>query len=513
MLSQPIRDMLARVGAAEAVARESAGGSSLEFDRTTGRAAGVYERLRYIIDYREEHTIRRNAIERMLKRLVFIEGRADAGVLLLQELVTGSYIPESQATEGVAADVQEVITAFLELYRLSRGGEVLARRLFSFAATEIESRLSPLQYAIDQEVVEALFRTVQSQISVRGASDEMANAQLYTACWRSLVAADDDRLAYALWLLYVPEWKTSGSRAAVADKLPHVLSKIRSITRDPLQWQIVPKIRNASVYFRIIREMVIERGSGAASVLDNPHELDAYVRSLLAQKYEHELARVRSGGVRAVVYLFLTKMAIALMVEVPYDLYMFGKLAYVPFAVNAIFHPAVLFALTRRVTSLDARNTEAVAKGLHAALYETKVPSIRVRRGSSRFALAFGFAYAMIFFLVFGAIIGFLEVVGFHWVSVVLFLLFFALVSYFAFRIKRAARQWVVTVDHGVFATITGLLSVPIVRFGSWLSRTFSSINIFVIIMDFIIETPFKRLLNFLNEFSSYLRERIDEMR
>ena len=57
--------------------------------------------------------------------------------------------------------------------------------------------------------------------------------------------------------------------------------------------------------------------------------------------------------------------------------------------------------------------------------------------------------------------------------------------------------------DLGVFAQ----------RAGEWLSRTFSSINVFVLILDFIIETPFKRLLNFVNQFLMYLREKGEAIR
>jgi len=90
---------------------------------------------------------------------------------------------------------------------------------------------------------------------------------------------------------------------------------------------------------------------------------------------------------------------------------------------------------------------------------------------------------------------------------------FLALVSYFAFRIRYQARRWKVIEDQRSLAILAGVLAIPIVRTGRWLSTTFSSINIFVIILDFIIETPFKRILNFSNQFMLYLKEKGDEMR
>src|SRR3990167_2853724 len=199
MLSDAIREMVERIDAAEEAARNVVSGEGIsEANRIVSKAAGFYEKLRYLIDYREEHTIRRAALERILKRRVFIEQKAESGLVLLQELVDGKYIAKEQATEDAARDIDIIIGKYLELRRVASANGVVGKRLVSFAATEIDARLSPLEYAIDHEVVEAFFRTMRGHVSVPGFSEEDINIQLYAACWRALLAADNDRLAYAL---------------------------------------------------------------------------------------------------------------------------------------------------------------------------------------------------------------------------------------------------------------------------------------------------------------------------
>ena len=83
----------------------------------------------------------------------------------------------------------------------------------------------------------------------------------------------------------------------------------------------------------------------------------------------------------------------------------------------------------------------------------------------------------------------------------------------FVFGIRYQARRWKVIKSEGAISVVGNMLAVPIVRTGRYLSQTFSSINVFVLILDFIIETPFKRLLNFSNQFLLYLREKSDELR
>jgi len=514
MLSDPIRELVQRIEAAEEAQRGAAVGESIsDVNKIISKAAGAYEKLRYLIDYREEHTIRRAALERILKRRVFIEMKAESGAVLLSELVDGKYILKEQATEDIARDIDVIIAKFLELMRVGSVNGVIGRRLVSFAATEIDSRISPLEYAIDHETAEALYKTLHGHVSASGFSDEEVNIQLYCACWRALLSADNDRLAYALWLLYVPEWKDAKNLEEIAGKLPVLAQEIRSAIDDQLQWQIAPKIKNESIYFRIIREVIHKYKGGAGRVLDSARELDDHTREFLAEKYEKENERIQSSGIRAVVYLFITKMTVALVAEVPYEIFILGGINYVPLTINILFHPLLLFTLTRRVGSLDEKNTETIIGGIHRILYEGKVRSIRIGGAYNRLSLAFGFAYLILVLVVFGSLVGILQFLSFNSVSVVLFMFFLALVSYFAFRIRYQARRWKVTEDQGTLAIIVNVLAVPIVRTGRWLSRTFSAINVFVLILDFIIETPFKRLLNFSNQFMLYLREKGEEMR
>ncbi|MEK7479940.1 MAG: hypothetical protein AAB665_01480 [Patescibacteria group bacterium] len=514
MLSDAIREMVERIDAAEEAARSVVSSEGIsEVNRIVSKAAGFYEKLRYLIDYREEHTIRRAALERILKRRVFIEQKAESGFVLLQELVDGKYIAKEQATEDAARDIDIIIGKYLELRRVASANGVVGKRLVSFAATEIDARLSPLEYAIDHEVTEAFFRTMKGHVSVPGFSEEDINIQLYAACWRALLAADNDRLAYALWLLYVPEWKGATDLGDIAAKLPDIAHRIRAGIEDTLQWQIAPKIKNESIYFRIIREVIHKYGVNAGRVLGNARELDDHAREFLEATYERENERIQSSGIRAVIYLFFTKMTVALVLELPYELFILGGINYIPLSINILFHPLLLFALTRRAGSLDETNTEAIIRGIHGILYEGKARSIRVRTGYTQLSLIFGVAYILLLFLVFGGLIGILQLMAFNPVSIVLFMFFLALVSYFAFRIRYQARRWKVIEDQRSLAIIAGVLAIPIVRTGRWLSNTFSSINIFVIILDFIIETPFKRILNFSNQFMLYLKDKGDEMR
>ncbi len=507
MLTQPIQELAERVAALTDHARDSHE-TPLEVNEVVSAVAGTYEKIRYLLEYREEHTVRRAAIERMLRRRLLLEGKEFDGARLARELVEGKYLAAAQATEQFAEEATHVVARFEALARVA--GDEYRRKLLSFAASEIESSLNAYVASMDASVVDAMYKTIRPHTQAYGYSVQETDTQLFCACRRAVLNADDDSLGYSLWLAYVPEWKVGVlDESALARSLPGILAAIRRDVKHGLQWLMVPRIKRESISFRIVRDYLLEHPHAD---LGNEAVLDEYARSFLSQVYEIERERIKKSGIRAVLYLFLTKFLVALAVEVPYEYFVLGGLSYVPLLTNLIFHPALLFTLTRNVGQLTEANTEAVVADLHELLYGGHVREISVRDGYGTLTPLFAIFYFLLILGVFGGITGVLQSLGFNIVGGALFLFFLSLVLFFAFRIRMRASRWVVLQQKGVAALITNALIAPIVRVGRYLSRTFSSVNVIVLFMDFILETPFKMLLNFSHHFLIYLREKANEV-
>ena len=121
--------------------------------------------------------------------------------------------------------------------------------------------------------------------------------------------------------------------------------------------------------------------------------------------------------------------------------------------------------------------------------------------------------YGFIFLLSFGVVILILNRLNFNIMSIALFTFFLTLVTYFGLRIRFTAKNWAVTSDRERTIYFLGnILIMPIVEVGRWLSHKFDSVNVLVFIMDFIIETPFKVLLNVFDSFLSFLKDKREEM-
>ncbi|MFH1536657.1 MAG: hypothetical protein ABID45_01570, partial [Patescibacteria group bacterium] len=54
--------------------------------------------------------------------------------------------------------------------------------------------------------------------------------------------------------------------------------------------------------------------------------------------------------------------------------------------------------------------------------------------------------------------------------------------------------------------------SLPILKVGQWISLNFAKINIFVFVLDFIIEAPLKLVFEVLEDWFSFVREKKEEI-
>jgi hypothetical protein len=106
-----------------------------------------------------------------------------------------------------------------------------------------------------------------------------------------------------------------------------------------------------------------------------------------------------------------------------------------------------------------------------------------------------------------------LHVIDFNWVSITIFLFFLAFVSFFSFRIKRDVKEYIIIEEkETLFGFIFDFFYMPIVAVGKWLSNNISRINIFIFVLDFIIEAPFKVIVGVIEDWTKYLKERKEDI-
>ena len=97
------------------------------------KMAFYYEKIRNSVDYAEEYLLRKNAIERILKRKIVIEGKIPTLELksveiskhLLTELIRAGYLPNDEIPEDKIDEIAEIINKDEEVIISSKCNDIV----------------------------------------------------------------------------------------------------------------------------------------------------------------------------------------------------------------------------------------------------------------------------------------------------------------------------------------------------------------------------------------------------
>lgn len=499
----------------------------LKVGEFSSKMASLYEKLRNAVEYDEEHLLRRNAIARILKRRLVrgVHGK-DLAKPLIEELIRARYLPNNSLPESILGGVEEIIDKYIFLINKATEGKKRKLKkeyyywILGHMASELEEYLIPHDH--ERALVDAMFRTAREEVVFLEdkLSERERDIQLYLAVHRSLLKADHIWLRYQLLKLYYPNWTENNQDAlsGVTGRFSALHDEIEKTLKHKLGPYLARHLHHYAVIYWIIKDILDKEPKRAAKILVHPEILQDFVKEACSARYRRAQTVLKRSAVRSVIFIFCTKIVLAFLIELPYDWYVMGEIAWLPLAMNILFHPFVLLLIAATTRVPTSKNTEAVQKGIEWVLYgkgdgkilfkKAKIPNPNTVKGLFTNSL-----YAVLYLLSFSFIFWGLDNLGFNIVSALLFVLFLSLVSFFGIRIRTGAREMVIIKGkENVLMTIFDFFTLPIVRAGRWISMKSSKINIFVFILDFVIEAPYKMLVEVFDDLISFIKEKKEEV-
>lgn len=497
----------------------------IEVSAPVSTAAVLYEKIRNTLEYQEEHLLRRNAVARFLQRHMG-EGRQLATFApdLLRELVWAKYLPNKAVPTHLAETLAAVIGKYDVLLRAAEKGgerrEYLTQWVLDAMATEVEYTVAPPHH--DEALVSYMYQEMRGRIdwdAAFGATEEERDLRLFIAIHRALLKSNNATLRYRVLTLYYPSW-TGVASAALAEELAANLTTITAKVDAEISLGVVERLtrllRRRAGVFRVLRDVITHDTHHFHALTEDPDALDREVGHALHERTAVFRTRLRRTVMRAILFLFITKMLLALVLEVPYDTFIAHDAPKYPLIVNIFFPPFFLALLSLTVRIPERRNEDDYRAAVRALLVGADHPILNIRfkretRGT--WWTIFNVVYAATFLFVFGAIGALLHNFGFHALSIALFLFFLSLVTFFGIRIRNSTKDIVASeARSGIIGTAFDVFMLPIVRAGSWLSVKVAKINIFIFFFDFMIEAPFKVAIRFVESWLAFVREKKEEI-
>lgn len=486
------------------------------------KVAAWYEKLRNAMEYRDEEVIVRAAIERMLRRLLMLGGTAKTSAEpLIRELIWARYLSDRSVPTGIIKKVESIIDRYLllrlkviQMHKVSYGE--LNEWIYQLLSSEIAHIVTPNNH---EDVMSGfMFQILKRYVVISDDTEETKQAQVFIAVRRAFARDDEAFLRYHMFLQLIGEL-TDENVDTIAKEFPRTRREIIHQLKYPRRDRIYSFIKRNAAPFLILSDVMQKNGGSLEEFLTDQTKLEKAVVDSCKKKYAGTSAKVRRAILRSVIFILMTKVIFAFLVEGTYERIFYGKILWNSMLLNIGIPPVLMIGASLFITTPGSSNTKKIYSYIQGVLYNEnpKVATpIMVRRkkdGSKPIlSLVFTILWLFAFVVSFGAIIYVLTLLHFNIVSQAVFLFFLTIVSFLSYRISLTADAYRLGERQNLLTPFFDFLFMPIVSVGRTFTQGISQINVVLFVFDLIIETPFKVTFAFAEQWFYFLHSKREEL-
>jgi len=502
--------------------------SALSVSQTVSFFALVYERVRNAVEYREDHLILRAAIERILRRRFSLnpDGHSEAENLL-RELLWARYFDNGVLGAEDNVVIQNLINKYVLLRRqlvVGRDNEIrifLDQFLMDLLTCEVEETLQPESATIQSNLSSFIFQILRRKIKIEGLKEDQKDAYSLVAIEKVFGKSDRSYLRYRLFTTFYKTLHDYSEKELqnLGAKLPAIFKKIDDMVTNPYVDNLAKFTRKQLPPFLILFALIKNKPDEVQTILTNRERLWTEIDQTCRDKYQQLGVQVRTLAVRSFIYILLTKMIFAIILEVPISIYVYGEVNRNAIIINSVFPPILMIAILGFFKVPGEENTRKIYQRIIDIIdddksFETRVAFMPKKSSPKRPLLIFGFTvfYSLTFLVTLSLIYEFLSNLGFNLVSQVIFIFFVSVVSFFSYRIRQVTKELGLEEKASILAPIGDFFFMPMLSLGKFFSSGIAKLNFFIFIFDFIIEAPFKLIFEVVEEWISFVRKRKEEI-
>lgn len=481
-----------------------------------------FEKLRNAMEYHDEEVILRAAIERILRRRLLLGGNAKTTAEpLVRELIWAGYMPNNAVPENIVNQVESTIDLFLRL-RL----EVLKKhRLPEADMNEWTYQLlsSALVYIInpkrEKEMMSSfMFQILDSQITIEGEQEETKNAQIFLAIRKAFAKDDIALLRYHLFHQYFGELTEENFNHIVTQFLIG-FNEVKRQLRYPWKEKIFAYVKSKTPAFLILLDVAGVNLGKIKTLVQTPQEFEQAVFAACDIRYKNISSKVKTAIIRSVVFILCTKVIFAFAIEGTYESILYGHVIWGSILLNTGIPPILMLIVGLLIQTPDQNNSKRILAYITTILHDEHpnlgnplVIKKHPDKSDPFLSLIFRVLWSLAFLVSFGGIVFLLTKLHFNIVSQIIFIFFLAIVSFLSYRISATAHVYTIGDAQGVFTPIVDFFFMPIIRVGRRLTEGITQINFLLFLFDLLIETPFKFLFTFFEQWFFFLHAKREEL-
>ncbi len=501
----------------------------IHVDDVASKIATLYEKLRQVIDFQEDHLLRKNTIQRMLKRrlLLSLGNSEEVAKPLIFELIRGGYFPNDKIPETKIQETESLLRKYIflkdHLTSDIRGSEKQSINdwLDDLAASELEEKLSPLRKdeVLIEYMVEELVKRVVLPVQQTAIDDQTKKELIFIACQKCLLKADRCLLGWRLLKLKLPEFTNGPNQELlieVSQKLALIKKEVDYEINHSLVKRIQKKIYRFTPVFLLLEDVATEDRTKAREIFEKPESLELRTKFAYDRRFNEMKKNNRRWGIRWVISILLSKMVFAFLIEVPYD-QAHGNFSLLALMINLFFPPLLMLLILSTGKIPKEENKNLVCWETMKIVYpRDKIEMLQVEKPVNKKGL--GNIFLRMFFwltsaAVFAGVVWLLLQINFSWLSIFIFIAFFSLISFSGVRIEAATKPMRgAEKEAGFLSFLADMFFLPFRSVGKWLAGQLQRYNLIILFLNLFFEAPLQIFFEFVESWRAFIRRKKEEI-
>lgn len=515
------------------------GVSMIHVDEVASKVAAFYEKIRGIIDWKEEHLLRRGAIQRILKRR-FLAGldilqeaalKESVAEPLVLELIRGGHYPNDALPETKISDVQKIINRYVFILKNTPQAENGQKSLqfynwfLSIVACEIEETLS--SSFKERALIDYMFELMKERIvinegavAVKPLKEDEKNIQIYIAVQEALFKLDGPIISYNLIKYKYPQWQTADEQLLlrIAEKIYKIRQKIEKDLSHPLGKKFYTICEKYDTPYLLLGDILSEENpSEVAEKTSNPEVLE----TLIKKHYEKRLSTLKRRLFRAALYTTLSVLLgngfSLFLLEMPLARLIHGKFTPLSIIVDIFESTILMFLFVATIKPPSKKNLNLVIMETMKIAYQKEKTDIYEIKTPRKRGLITRFIIALIY--LFGAsvsltiLIWIFQLAKFPVTSIIINIIFITITVFAGLAVRKKSEE--LTIEEkkvGFLGFFFDIFSLPVASLGKWLAGKWKKYNAIAVFFSALIDMPFAMFVEFLEQWRYFLKEKKEEI-
>lgn len=543
-LSQDTKNLISKCIIWQKSLSPKEGVSTIHVDEVASKIAVFYERIRTIIDWKEEHLMRRTAITRKIKtRFLDLElnnlsvSASDKQTMeniaesLVMELIRGGYFFNNRIEESKISDIQRIIEKYI--FILSNAPEIKKNKsetkfynqLLEIASCEIEENLAAS--AREMALVDYMFAQMRKRIKVNEKiyevnllKEEEKDIQIYIAVQRALFKFDDPMVSYNL-VKYKYLWWDNPSEEELyktAQNIRKILACIENDLSRPLAKKFYAICEKYDTPYLLLGDILAKDNLEKVSQeIREPSLLENHIKNAYLKRLGELKTKIKRAAIYSTVSVFVTKILSLFVLEIMIMKALKGNFDAFYLVIDVLIPTSLMFAIVAGIRPPSTKNLNlAVIEAMKIIYQKEKTDVYEIKISKKRGLITRSFLSMM---YLSGAVISFGLI---YWVfyyfkfpitSIVINMMFIALILFAGTTIKTKSKELTIEEEpNGILEFVSDILLLPITGIGRWISNKWKQYNFVIVALNVLIDVPFSIFVEFLEKWRYFIKEKKEEI-